>query len=369
MNKPVLLTKIRKMSEYTHSIETEIKSLAKLGTLIQSYLLNENIISDKHKKIFDGAIANSYKGNAYFTKDSVGCMLESICEWLTEENLNQWIKPYMQMNRKNNSPKKIGVVMAGNIPLVGFHDFLCVMLSGNIFYGKLSHQDAYLLPAIAEILFEIDSQYKERIFITKDIISGYEAIIATGSNNSARYFEYYFKDVPSIIRKNRNSVAVLTGNETQEQLEALMDDLFLYYGLGCRNISKLFVPNDYDFSKLLSCGQRFLGYLDHHKYRNNYDYYKTISLMNGISIFDGGFYSLKEDNSLHTPVSVIHYEYYNSLENVKKSLTEIAENIQCIIAEEGLIQNAILFGKSQKPSVNEYADNIDTMQFLFGLSI
>ena len=357
------------MSEYTHSIETEIKSLITLGSLIKSYLQNETIISDELKEKLDIAIANSYKGNAYFTKDSVRLMLSNICEWLTEDNLNHWIKPYISTECKKSSPKKIGVVMAGNIPLVGFHDFLCVMMSGNIFYGKLSHQDSYLLPAIAEILFEIDSHYKERIFITKDIISGYEAIIATGSNNSARYFEYYFKDVPSIIRKNRNSVAVLTGNETPELLEALMDDLFLYYGLGCRNVSKLFVPESYDFSKFLSCGQRFTCYLDHHKYRNNYDYYKTIFLMNGISIFDGGFYSLKEDHSLHTPVSVIHYEFYNTIDNLKKSLEEDEENIQCIIAEDGLIYNTILYGNSQRPLVNEYADNMDTMKFLFELSI
>jgi hypothetical protein len=356
------------MSEYIHSIEKELTNLTKLSAIIKAYLNNEHMLTAKHKEKLDYAIEHTSKENAFFTIDSIKFMLNSICLWLTDDSLKHWLNKYNAVELKKNNAKRVGVVMAGNIPLVGFHDFLCVLLSGNIFYGKLSHQDAYMLPAIAELLFEIDSDYKERICFTKDVISGYDAIIATGSNNSARYFEYYFKDVPSIIRKNRSSVAVLTGKESIEQLEALMDDLFLYYGLGCRNVSKLFIPSNYNFTELLQCGQRFIGYLNHTKYRNNYDYYKTIFLMNAIPIIDGGFYSLKEDISMHTLVSVIHFEFYDSVEYVKNMLAENAENIQCIVAADQWLADAISFGYSQKPLVDEYADNKDTMIFLYSLN-
>ena len=257
--------------------------------------------------------------------------------------------------------------MAGNIPLVGFHDFLCVLISGNKFLGKLSQNDPYLLPALSQILIEIDNRYQDYISFTTDRISGFDAVIATGSNNTARYFEYYFGKYPNIIRKNRNSIAVLSGNETKEELALLAEDMFLYFGLGCRNVSKIFVPTGYNFFLLTEACKQFAGFLNNNKFRNNYDYYKTIFLMNNQAFIDGGFYLLQENQLLHNPVSVFHYEYYPDRSHFIDFITENKENLQCIVANIPDLPEAIPFGSAQKPGLGDYADNIDTIEFLLKL--
>jgi hypothetical protein len=259
------------------------------------------------------------------------------------------------------------VVMAGNIPLVGFHDFLCVLISGNCFLGKLSRNDYYLLPTLAQILTSIDSRYKERITFTTDKIQGFDAVIATGSNNTSRYFEYYFGKYPHIIRKNRNSIAILSGHETPEDLAALTMDMFLYFGLGCRNVNKIFVPAGYNFFQLTEACKQFADYINHNNFRNNYDYYKTIFLMNNQSFIDGGFYILQENQLLHNPVSVFHYEYYIVISEVQSFIADNKENLQCIVGNMAEIPGIIPFGKAQKPHLDDYADNIDTIEFLLKL--
>ncbi len=342
-------------------IENMIVTLTKLGEKISVYL----------KKGFPPemkeAIKQSNQHNLWFTEENILFSLNAISELLCEEKLNEWLFPY-----KNKIPvkypKKIAVIMAGNIPLVGFHDFLCVLISGNIFIGKLSSQDKFLLPAVASELIKIESSFKDRIVFTEEMLKGFDAVIATGSDNSSRYFDYYFGKYPHIIRKNRNSVAILTGDENIEDLKKLADDIFLYFGLGCRNVTKIFVPENYNFSMLLEALEKYKhGLSMHSKYLNNYEYQKSILLINQVVHTDTGFCILKEDVLLASPISVLHYEYYSNIESVLKNISENAEKIQCLLAKEAHTESMVLFGKSQQPELWDYADRVDTMKFLLNL--
>jgi len=255
--------------------------------------------------------------------------------------------------------------MAGNIPLAGFHDFMCVLISGNIFVGKLSSQDKYLLPAIAEELNGIAPSVKESVFFTEERLPPFDAVIATGSNNSSRYFEYYFGKYPHIIRKNRNSVAILNGMESKEELGLLADDIFLYFGLGCRNVTKIFIPEGYDFTMLTKALRKYKDRLSmQSKYMNNYDYNKSIFLINQILHNDLEFCILKEDNSIASPISVLYYEYYRDISDVINYISVNREKIQCLVAGKTYTNYTVLFGKSQQPELWDYADGVDTMEFL-----
>jgi hypothetical protein len=181
-------------------------------------------------------------------------------------------------------------------------------------------------------------------------------VIATGSDNTARYFEYYFRTKPHIIRKNRSSIAVLTGNETDDQLIALGKDVFSYFGLGCRNVSKLVVPEGYDFTRPLRLWEVYHDVSNHHKYVNNYDYNKSILLINGTHHFDNGFALLTPNEALVSPISVLYYATSADL---------ASDKIQCIV---GSGANYIPFGTTQEPTLTDYADNVDTLKFLTGLS-
>ena len=313
------------------------------------------------------AISKSCTENKFFTKNSIHSALSSIAEILEENKLVEWISGYRNFDSCKIPNKTIGVVMAGNIPLVGIHDFLCVLISGNRFLGKLPRNDCFLLPALANILTGIDKRYAEYIIFTADKIQGFDAVIATGSNNTSRYFEYYFGKYPHIIRKNRNSIAVINGHETEEELTALTEDMFLYFGLGCRNVSKIFVPAGYNFFRLTEACNQFSDYLNHNNFRNNYDYYKTIFLMNNQAFIDGGFYILQENKLLQNPVSVFHFEYYTDISEVQCFITDSKENLQCIVGNMAEIPGIIPFGKAQKPQLGDYADNIDTIEFLLKL--
>jgi hypothetical protein len=340
-----------------------IRLFEKFGENLSEYL------KSGFPKAFEEAIEQSNQHNPWFIKENILFSLQAIANQLTKDNLAKWLKPY-KLETSSAKPVKVAVIMAGNIPLVGFHDFLCVLISGKTFIGKLSSQDKFLLPAIKAELVKIDPSIEDAIILTEDRISGFDAVIATGSDNSSRYFEYYFGKYPHIIRKNRNSVAILNGNESREDLEKLADDIFLYFGLGCRNVTKVFVPYHYDFSTMIKAFDIYQKKLSmHNKYMNNYDYNKSIYLINQVSHLDSGFCLLKEDLSIPSPISVINYEHYNNTESLLKTISASREKIQCLVAGEKFTDYTISFGKSQQPELWDYADGEDTLKFLNNLSI
>jgi hypothetical protein len=304
--------------------------------------------------------------NGWFTKENILFALEQWSTALKKDNLERWLAPYSQDVIKS---KTVGLVLAGNIPLVGFHDFLSVLISGHRVLIKQSSNDQLLLPVIADYLATIAPEWKEYIEFLPNPSEGpskmenYDAIIATGSNNTARYFEYYFADKPSIIRKNRNSIAILTGNETREELEALGEDIFRYYGLGCRNVSKLYVPEDYNFDAFFEAIYSWNPIINQAKYANNYDYNKAVYLMSQFELLENGFLILKEDASFGSPIATLFYEKYTDISALKKNLETKKENIQCIVSKN-LFKNEVDFGKTQQPNLWDYADNVDTLEFL-----
>lgn len=312
---------------------------------------------------FLNLIENQKHHNGWFTQDQICFAVKSWAEALTRKSLDQWLSAY-QITEKQ--PKTIGLVLAGNIPLVGFHDFLSVLVSGHKALVKTSSNDKQLLPFLAKYLIKASPELENRIEFTDEKLQGFDAVIATGSNNTSRYFEYYFKDKPNIIRKNRNSVAVLTGKESEEDLIALGKDIFTYFGLGCRNVSKLFVPKDYDFEKFFGAMYEYREIINNQKYINNYDYNKAVFLMSNFSVLDNGFLVLKEDSSYSSPISSIFYEYYSDLEELKNRLHQDNELIQCVVSNN-LIENPIAFGQTQLPKLWDYADNVDTILFLNSL--
>ncbi len=347
-------------------IEQRINAFTTLGNFLSQFSQEENIKNDTvpHNELFfDGFIHQmkiANENNGWFTKENT---LFAIKEWatlLTEEKLTNWLSHYSLPSTKQ---KTVAIIMAGNIPLVGFHDFLCVLITGHNVIIKQSSNDKHLLPFLAKYLEYIDTSFKERITFTQDKIEGYDAVIATGSDNTARYFEYYFGKKPNIIRKNRTSVAVLTGTETPEQLKALSDDIFRYFGLGCRNVSKVYVPLDYSFDGLFNAVYKWKDIINHAKYANNYDYNKAVYLMSLFDILENGFLMLKEDPSFSSPIATLFYERYESLEHLTNTLSEKSEQIQCIVASD-FNKNEIKFGDTQKPTLNEYADGVDTILFL-----
>ena len=314
------------------------------------------------------AVHKTSKQNGWFTEENILLAIDSLGKMLEESKLRKWIYHYKTLNQNSENFKKAGVVMAGNIPLVGFHDFLCVLMSGHIFIGKLSSDDEYLLPAIAEMLCEIESKFKLQISFTKTQIKTADAYIAAGSNNSARYFEYYFGKYPHIIRKNRNSIAILDGKESEEDLKNIGKDIFQYFGLGCRNVSKIFVPEDYNLDKFFEAIVDFGDLINHNKYANNYSYYRTIYLLNKEKFLDNNFIIVKEDSKIASPPSVLYYARYKSEKELLKKIEEEKENIQCIASGRVLESlPTVKFGHTQSPELWDYADGIDTMQFLLSI--
>jgi len=311
-------------------------------------------------------INDEHHYNAWFTADNVEKAVTSTGRMLNKEDLLSWLNRYPKDHF--DTGKKVGLVLAGNIPMVGFHDVLCVLITGNYALIKASSQDARLIKEVLKRLVSIEPAFENQYtFIER--LENFDAVIATGSNNTSRYFEYYFSKVPHIIRKNRNSVAVLTGRETTGQLYELGHDIFDYFGLGCRNVSKLFVPKDYDFVPFFEAIEPYQPIINHHKHNNNYDYNKSIYLVNRDKHFDNGFLMLKEDKSMTSPLAVLFYENYDDLGSVQELLTQQSENIQCIVSGVPLkVNNQVVdFGKSQQPELWDYADAVDTMDFLTNL--
>ncbi len=305
---------------------------------------------------------HSHHYNGWFTQEFVKMALQDWAEALQADKLNEWLRSYSIID--NEESKRVGVVMAGNLPLVGFHDYLSVLLSGHQLVAKLSSDDAHLLPLLNQILALVDPELAHQAHFTKDQLKGFDAVIATGSNNTARYFEYYFGKYPHIIRKNRNGIAVIDGNESEDELLGLAKDVMSYFGLGCRSISKLYVPKGYEFKPLFKAFESFQHFEHHSKYYNNYEYNKAIYLVNKVMHRDNGYLLLKEDHSFASPISVLHYEEYSSLPDLKEELGIRKEEIQCIIGHQ---KEYFDFGQGQHPALNDYADGVDTMAFLVDL--
>ena len=342
------------------------KCFVELGKFLSQFSLDKNtkdetvLHNDLYFDKFKDLLELSQSHNGWFTPEQVYFAVQSWAEALTDDNLNQWLAAY---HLEEIKPKTVGLILAGNIPLVGFHDFLSVIISGHKALVKTSSNDQHLIQFLANYLINVEPKLSYYISFTDGKLENFDAIIATGSNNTARYFEFYFKSKPSIIRKNRNSVAVLNGKETHEDLVKLGEDIFRYFGLGCRNVSKLFVPKDYNFEAFFKAIYEYKDVIFYEKYSNNYDYNKAVFLMSNFKLLDNEFMTLKEDTSYASPISSVFYEKYENINDLQVRLTNEAEQIQCIVSNN-LIENSISFGKTQKPGLWDYADNVDTLSFL-----
>ena len=335
------------------NLQMRIKLAAQLG---------EYILSGKAE--WQEAKHKASLTNPWFTPEFIDLAAGNIAKhFLDKEMLQSWTSAY---KIQSVDPKKIGIVMAGNIPLVGFHDLLSVFISGHRPIIKASSKDDVLIKHLVEKLTDwsadrrTPSENKEldELIVFQEMLKGCDAYIATGSNNSARYFEYYFKKYPHIIRRNRTSIAVLDGNETTAELEKLADDVHLYFGMGCRNVTKIYVPKEYDFIPMLSAFRKYDHFKDHHKYKNNYDYNLALHILNGKFYMSNESIILFENPSIFSPISQLNYEFYTDKNLVAKSL-ESVDDLQCAVGHD-----YIPFGQAQVPSLIDYADGIDTINFL-----
>ncbi len=331
------------------NLQQRIDLLSRLGEYIQSDNNEWQLVKEK-----------AGNQNGWFTPEFIELSVSNIASSFLQKNkLEEWVKAY-RLPLQNTSPKMVGIIMAGNIPLVGFHDLLCVFITGHRATIKASSKDQVLIKHLVDTMSIWDEEINQLI-VFSEMLKGCDAYIATGSNNSAGYFDYYFGKYPHIIRRNRTSVAILTGSETTEELDKLADDVSLYFGLGCRNVTKLYVPEGYDFIPLITAFKKYNYLADHHKYKNNYDYNLAIHLLNKKNYMSNESLLLIEDRSLFSPISQLNYEFYTDLTSVSNSLNQHPE-LQCIAG-----RNFISFGQSQKPSLNDYADGVDTMRFLTAL--
>nr|WP_314287159.1 acyl-CoA reductase [uncultured Capnocytophaga sp.] len=329
--------------------EKTIKNLIQLGDLFSK--------TEQFREVFEKA----EQQNSWFTSSNLEFAFASWREALSENKVKQWLRAYGTEGR--SASKTVLIIMAGNIPLVGFHDLLCVWVSGHRAIVKLSSNDRVLLPYLVEQISNFAPEWAESTLFSDEKISNFDAVIATGSNNTARYFEYYFGNKPHIIRKNRHSVAVLSGEETPEELYCLGKDIFQYYGLGCRNVSKLFVPKGYDFNLLFQAIYPYKDIIQEQKYANNYDYNKAVYLMSLFRLIENGFLLLKEDKGYGSPIATLFYEYYTDKEAMREELKAKADEIQCVVSR-GFIKEEIAFGQTQHPTLWDYADGVDTLKFL-----
>jgi hypothetical protein len=328
-------------------LQNRIRILAELG----EFMLSDDIS-------WKDAKTRAFQQNAWFIPDFIDLSISQIVErFLQKDLLEKWVSEY-QIPDREETPKKIGLVMAGNIPLVGFHDFLCCFINGHDPVIKLSSRDSSLFPLILEFLNKKNPAAGQ--ISVSSMLKGMDAYIATGSNNSARYFDYYFGKYPSLIRRNRTSIALLEGNETTEELEKLADDVFLYFGLGCRNVTQIRVPENYDFVPLLGAFRKYQWMADHNKYKNNYDYRLSLAILNKLQYMGNDCLLMLENDSPFSPIAVLHYTYYKDIKNSIPMETD--ENLQCIVGRQ-----FTPFGKSQRPGLSDYADGRDTMKFLRSL--
>lgn len=336
------------------SPKERIEAFYKLGNLI-------NRLDEEAKEVLFRRAKNQ---NSWFTEVSMESALDGLSRLLEREKLEKWLSKYDFT--KPTMPRKVGILMAGNIPGVGFHDLMCVLISGHIAVAKLSSADSFFSRWLIDQLIEVEPKFRDFIQI-QEMLKGMDAYIATGSDNSARYFNYYFGKYPSIIRSNRTSVAVLTGDEQEEDLINLGRDIFLYFGLGCRNVSKIFVKNVAQLQHFLDVMEQYKWVAINHKYLNNYEYNKSIYLVNSEPHLDNGFLILRESQELVSPIGVLFYEIYDDSAILKERLGVLESKIQCVVGNPGFIPGAISFGEAQYPAPWDYADKVDTLEFLLEL--
>ena len=345
------------------NLNNRITLFVKLGRFFSDYI-NNNIESSERNK-FDKAINESILHNSFFSKKNI---LKSLLSWsnvLTKKSIDNFLSNYLIKIKKRE--KKVAIIMAGNIPLVGFHDFFCVILSGNFAIIKLSSKDSHLFKFILNFLVKENPDFSSKFDVVENKLQKFDAVIATGNNISANQFELYFKKYPKIIRRNRHSIAILNGNETKKEIELLANDIFYYYGLGCRNVSKIFIPNNYNLDILFKSFVLWNEVINKNSYANNYNYYRAIYLLNKEVFFDNGFVLLKESEKIGSPVGTIYFEYYKSDNQIKEMIKKNNQKIQCIVSNNNY-PKTIKFGETQMPNLNDFADDIDTFNFLLKLN-
>ena len=315
--------------------------------------------NDSKNHELNNIVEEAEKHNSWFSKKNIDNALNYWKEQLNEIVLKKWISEYNLVNEIEN----IAIIMAGNFPLAGLHDLISVIISGNNAIIKPASDDKILIEYFVNYLYTKFPKTKDLIRINYGKLIDFDKVIATGSNNTFKYFDYYFRGKKSLLRKNRTSLAVLSGNESDKELNLLSDDIFMYFGLGCRNVSKLFIPRKYDLEILKKSLNKYDYIINHHKYSNNYNYQKTIKLMNSEKFIDGNYFILSESEDLAPPISVIYYEFYEQISDVKDKIKSSKDKIQCIVSKLD-IEKSIDFGEAQKPKLNQYADNVDTLKFL-----
>lgn len=336
------------------TLDERIEAFSQLGKLIL------NLDTEQKSEIFRRA----NNQNSWFSEVSMKSALAGFSKLLDQQKLLDWLATYNIS--EISQPKKVGILMAGNIPGVGFHDLMCVLISGHIAVPKLSSADSYFSNWLIQKLVLVEPRFENFVQV-EEMLKGMDAYIATGSDNSARYFNYYFGKYPSIIRANRTSVAILTGEESEEALDNLGKDIFLYFGLGCRNVSKIFVKKEEYLQHFLDVMEKFSWVAINHKYLNNYEYIKSIYLVNREPHLDNGFLILRESKELVSPIGVLFYEIYDTTEDLLSVLGSLETKIQCVVGDPEIISDAIPFGEAQYPEPWDYADKVDTLEFLISL--
>ncbi len=341
------------------SLNQRIQVLADLGERIQ-FELNHS----PYNEAFENLLNKVNQRNPWFTKESVVQSLSVWANLLESNNLNHFISRYETVLFEKKNDKVVLLILAGNIPLVGLHDVICSFLSGSKSMIKVSSKDALLLSYLIEQIKTINSTASDYFEISESKAQGFTHVIATGSNNSARYFDHYFSKFPNIIRKNRSSLAIITQKTTDTELEYLANDVFQYFGLGCRNVTQLCVPHSFDFDRLKNAFNSYATIINHNKYANNYDYHKAIALMNGDPFIDFEFILLQNKSMLKSPLGVLHYNFYENVTEVDSYIQEHRADIQCVVSSESTSFNEVNFGQTQQPKLWDFADQIDTLQFL-----
>lgn len=329
-------------------LEERVEAFVRLGRFLEAFPEEEFKTIAERVKI----------ANAWFTEENVRIAVRGITIFLGEKELKKWVSGY---HFREHKPKKIALILAGNIPMVGFHDLLCVLINGDAALLKLSSKDTVLMKWIIDKLLSLEPRFADKIEYAEQL-KNFDAVIATGSDNSSRYFDYYFGKYPHIIRKNRTSVAILDGTESEAEMISLGSDVLSYFGLGCRNVSKLFVPAEYKFDALFRSWEKFKDLIHHHKYRNNHDYQKSILLVTQTPFLDNDCVIIQQSERLVSPISVLYFEYYASQEDLQEKLNPVREKLQCVVGKKS--PATVSFGETQCPGVGDYADEVDTMQFL-----
>ncbi|NQY08572.1 MAG: acyl-CoA reductase [Flavobacteriales bacterium] len=349
------------------NLDQRIGAFVELGNWLREKVVVWEQSNDDSDDEFSHNMRLAGVQNPWFDRKSLSTCFKAWSESLNKDSLNKWLEPYQETIKNRKKAVSVGIVAAGNIPLVCFHDFLSILLSGNSCRIKMAKSDEVLLPYITKQLIAIEPAFKDLIVFAEYQLQGFDAVIATGSNNSARYFDLYFGKYPNVIRKNRNSIAVIDGSETSEEYAALGQDIFQYFGLGCRNVSKLLVPENYILDRFYEGIYAFADIVNHNKYGNNYDYNRTIYLMSVVDFLDNGFLLLKEDEAISSPIAVLYYERYKDEKHLQEILARHGDDVQCIVSKQEQGSQSVRLGDAQNPKLNDYADGVNTLDFLCNL--